>query len=252
MARWAMMLMGFGMLLGCYPKGDPTAPIPQQMHAAPAGPATRLVVVLPGRGDGFDGLRRTGIDRVIQREWPDADVVLTGLTLGYYLEGHAIERLHAEVLQPARARGYRQIWLLGVSLGGAGALLYDDAHPDVATGLLLLAPYLGEAGLHREITEAGGLAKWNPGPEPAGALDGSGFQRKLWRVLQARSRQPAGRSSLWIGYGENDRLRGSLPVLGSQLPPDHLVLRPGGHDWATWMPMARDLLEAASSPAPSP
>lgn len=148
MERWAMLLLWLGMLAGCYPKGDPNAPLPQAMQAAPAAPAKRLVVVLPGRGDGLAGLQSSGIAAEIQQRWADADVLLVGLTIGYYLEGNAIRRLHAEVMQPAQARGYREIWLMGASLGGSGALLYDAAHPRVARGLLLLAPYLGESDIH--------------------------------------------------------------------------------------------------------
>ena len=98
---------------GCAAGGDPRKPIPTTLIPAPA-PATRLVVLLPGRGDSLDSLTRTGVAQVIQQQWPDADVLLTGLTMPYYRQDQAIPRLHDEIMTPARGR-YRQVWLAGIS-----------------------------------------------------------------------------------------------------------------------------------------
>ena len=182
------LLLMLGMLFGCYPKGDPSKPIPTAFLPAPQ-PARRLVVVLPGRGDGLDALQRTGIAQAIQAQWPDADVVLSGLAIGYYLKGGAIQRLHDEIVMPARTRGYREIWLLGASLGGLGALMYDGRWPGTVDGLVLMAPYLGEKPLLQEIAAAGGIAKWNPGPVPP-QVNGDNFQHELWRDLQALVARP--------------------------------------------------------------
>ena len=40
-----------------------------------------------------------------------------------------------DVLAPARAAGYRQVWLLGVSLGAFGALAHAAEHPDAVDGV---------------------------------------------------------------------------------------------------------------------
>src|SRR3954469_23310787 len=135
---WSSLLLWAGMLFGCFPRGDPSQPIPTASIAAPQ-PAKRLVVVLPGRGDDLQDLRKSGVAQAVQSAWPDADVVLTGLALGYYVEGQAEQRLHSEVVVPARRRGYAQVWLVGASLGGMGALLYDRAHAGEVSGMLLLA-----------------------------------------------------------------------------------------------------------------
>ena len=131
-------------LASCAAGGDPRLPIPTAKVSA-AGPATQLVVMLPGRGDDLPSLARTGIAARIQRAWPDADVVLTGLTMPYYRQDQAVQRLQREIIEPARRSGrYRRIWLAGISLGGLGALLYDQAHPGEVDGLLLMSPYLGD------------------------------------------------------------------------------------------------------------
>jgi Putative esterase len=237
-----VLLLLLGMLLGCYPKGDPDKPVPTATYPAPQ-PARRLVVVLPGRGDDLAGLQRAGIAQAIQAQWPDADVVLSGLAIGYYLHGNALQRLHDEILAPARVRGYQQIWLLGASLGGLGALMLDAQWPDAVDGVILMAPYLGEKPLLQEIETAGGLAHWNPGPEPAG-INGDNFQRELWRSLQRWTDDPSRARSVWLAYGDQDPLRRTLPALIAVLPPSHVFERHGRHAWTTWTPATADILSA--------
>lgn len=242
MLSWSGLLLSLGMLLGCYPKGDPTAPIPTLLLPANAS-AQRLVVVLPGRADDLQSLRSSGIAGAIQSQWPDADVVLTGLALGYYFNGNATRRLHDEILSPARARGYREIWLLGASLGGMGALMYDHEHPGDVDGIVLLAPYLGEAPLLDQIRATGGLDNWDAGPVPA-VIDQDNFQRELWRHLQSWQRDPRKAGNVWLAYGNRDRLRSSMPLLVPLLPPSHVFVREGGHAWKVWTPATREILAA--------
>lgn len=249
--RWLSLpglLLMLGMLLGCYPKGDPSRPVPVSLLPAPQ-PAKRLVVVLPGRGDDLEALRKSGIAETIQRAWPDADVVLSGLALGYYLQGNAVPRLHDEIIVPARARGYREVWLLGASMGGMGALLYDRAHPGDVDGLILLAPYMGEKPLLKRIADAGGVARWDPGPVPE-AIDAGNVQRELWRHVRDLARDPARSRRAWLAYGESDRLRQADALLASALPPDHVLLRPGGHAWSVWTPAAGELLRSIDATHP--
>ncbi|RYY84063.1 MAG: alpha/beta hydrolase [Comamonadaceae bacterium] len=228
------------MLLGCFPRGDPSKPIPTALVEAPQ-PARRLVVVLPGRGDDLDGLRRSGIAAAAQSAWPDADVMLTGLALGYYMEGQAEQRLHDEVIVPAKRRGYAQIWLVGASLGGMGAIMHDRAHPGSVTGVVLLAPYLGDAPIQARVRAAGGVANWQPSPRPA-AVNADNFQEELWRHVQSWSLQPSTAANVWLAYGNKDRFAPTMPLLSAVLPPSHTLIRDGGHDWETWSPLTREVL----------
>lgn len=237
---WSWLVLSFGMLAGCFPKGDPSKPVPTTFVAAPQK-AQRLVVVLPGRGDSVDALARSGIAKAVQSAWPDADVVLTGLSLGYYMQGQAERRLHDEVITPARTREYREIWLVGASMGGMGALMYDRAHPGDVDGIVLLAPYLGEKPLLQEIATAGGIAAWAPGPVPA-ALDADNFQHELWRHLKTWSRDPRKADNVWLAYGDRDRLRDAMPLLTPVLRPEQVLVREGGHAWSVWSPATRDIL----------
>lgn len=232
------------LLAACSTGGDVTRPIPS-MFVPAAQPAHRLVVMLPGRGDDMDSLARRGIAQIIQQQWPDADVILTGLTMPFYRQGRAVQRLHDEILAPARARRYDQIWLAGISLGGLGALMYDRAHPGEIDGMLLISPYLGDKPIYREIEAAGGLARWQPGPEQA--FTPETYQRELWRYIRSWSEHPDRTRSVWLAYGDKERFRDRIALLATQLPPGHAFELPGHHNWTLWKPAARRLLEHAAA-----
>lgn len=237
-------LVLLALLLGaCAAGGDVTRPIPQTFVPAPQ-PAHRLVVMLPGRGDDLASLQRRGVAQAIQSAWPDADVVLTGLTMPFYRQGRAPQRLHDEVIEPAHARSHQPVWIAGISLGGLGALLYEHDYPDQVDGMLLLSPYLGEEAIHDEIRAAGGLASWNPGP--AQAMGPDTFQRELWRTVKGWSDDPARVRSVWLAYGESEPFRVPIELMSGQLPADHVLMLPGRHDWDLWNPALRALLQKAN------
>jgi hypothetical protein len=227
-------------LCGCLPRGDTSKPIPTLLIAAPQ-PAKKLVVVLPGRADDLDALRKSGMPQAIQGVWPDADVLLVELTLGYYMQGQAPQRLHSEVIAPAKTRGYREVWLSGASMGGMGVLMYERAHPGQLDGLVLLAPYLGDRPLLKEIRDAGGISRWNPGPPQE--VNTQTWQRELWRHLQTWSRDPQQAQRVWLAYGDRDRLREAVPVLAPLLPADQVLVREGGHTWTVWSPAIGEVLQ---------
>jgi hypothetical protein len=237
---WSPLLLCIAIVSGCYRIGDPFEPIPTLLVSAPSKPR-RLVVVLPGRADDVADLQKSGIAQAVQSAWPDADVVLTGLALGYYMQGRAAQRLHDEVIMPARSRGYAQVWLVGASLGGMGAVMYDRAYPNDADGMVLLAPYLGDTRLLSEISAAGGVSSWQP-PASEEGKGFSSFQQELWRHLQTWSRRPAAARNVWLAYGKDDQLREAVPLLAPLLPPGHVLVREGGHDWGVWSPATREVL----------
>jgi alpha/beta hydrolase fold len=65
-----------------------------------------------------------------------------------FVNGTVADALHEVVVGPATAEGYSQIWFLGISRGGTGALLYASRYPDHAESLVLLAPVEAEDGGH--------------------------------------------------------------------------------------------------------
>jgi pimeloyl-ACP methyl ester carboxylesterase len=233
----AMLLV----LAGCAIFRDPSQPIPTVLIPAPQA-ANRLVVVLPGKGDSLKSLKRSGVAEAIQRAWPDADVVLALLSMPYYKSGEAMPRLRNEVIAPARHR-YKQVWLTGASLGGMGSILYDTYYPNQLDGIVVLAPYLGDKPILKEIEEAGGIAAWNPGP-PQKLADKT-WQHEMWRHIKGWSGNPAARR-VWLAYGDDDKFRETIPMMEPALLNSHVIIEPGKHKWKTWTPLMEEVLQAQS------
>jgi pimeloyl-ACP methyl ester carboxylesterase len=207
------------------------------------------VVFLPGRGDRPEDFEARGMLAAARSAGLRADVLAVDAHLAYYRKRVIVERLQADVIGPARARGYVRVWLVGISLGGLGALLLAEHHPDAASGILVIAPYLGEPALAREIEAAGGLGQWTPG-ETAEDFRG------LWAGLQRR-RAAGERPPLWLAYGADDRYAYGHRLLASALPASRVLVAEGGHDWAAWRALwaeflARGAFPGTIPPAPAP
>ncbi len=195
-------------------------------------PSRCLVVFLPGFGDDAYGFVNRGFTDAFRARGMAVDSISTGATFGYYMRRTLLVRLREDVLVPARARGYEQIWVVGVSMGGLGALLLardQDAAGTPLAGLYLLAPYLGDEGLLREIARAGGVARWEPGN-----VNPDDYQRDLWRYLKRVTSSPASAPAIYLGAGDGDRLGYGHRVLAAALPAGHVFTTPGGHDWGPW------------------
>jgi pimeloyl-ACP methyl ester carboxylesterase len=221
------------LLCGCV--GSMRAPVPMRLaeHAAPATPAQCLFVFLPGMGDRAETFEKRGFVDAIRQRNLSADVHAADATFGYYLKGTFLERLNADVITPAKARGYREIWLVGPSMGGFGTLFYSRAHTADITGVLAIAPFLGEKEVIKEIIEAGGLKNW-VAPPRVETPDRDNYQRELWRWLQAATRGQEPAPLIFAGYGTSDRLSISDSLLTAELPPSRVFLTEGGHEWPAW------------------
>jgi hypothetical protein len=240
---FALAMFCGALLAACAVGGDVSKPIPTTLVAAPES-AKRLVIVLPGRSEDLAALERKDMAATIQAIWPDADVLLTGLTLPFYRQGVAASRLQSEIIEPARSRGVSEVWLLGISLGGMGAILHEHEYPGTVDGVVLLSPYLGGRRVQDEIRSESSLANWNPGPvQPLGH---DTFERELWRTIQQWNNDARRKNAVWLAYGEDEAFRESNELLGQALPAGNVRMLPGGHDWALWTPATTALLQAAS------
>lgn len=217
--RAVMLAPGTGFLLPA------PRPIPVHHTSCMVGNATDLLIFLPGIDELPGDFLRHGFVQAAWRAGLAADVIEPDLHLGYYGRGIAVESLHDEVVRPARARGYRRIWLVGLSLGGFGALRYAEAHGEELDGVVLLAPALGPLGL--------------PLREPAGSqLPGPAGQEVIWNWLPHRPAAPP----LYLAFGEGDPFASTHRLLAELLPRGHVFSTAGGHDWATWSRLWTTLL----------
>ncbi len=205
-----------------------------------AAPARCLVVLLPGAGDQASTFAEEGFVAALQRSGASVDIIAADATIGYYYRGIVVERLAADVLGPLRGR-HEQVWLMGVSMGGFGALHYAQQHVDEVDAVAVFAPYLGSRRLSAEIRDAGGLAHWTP--DPPATITKKNYQRQLWSWLHRVTSGAARGPTLYVGYGDDDRLARQDALLAAALPQAHVFHAQGGHDWPVWRGLLQQFLQ---------
>ncbi|MEN6317811.1 MAG: alpha/beta fold hydrolase, partial [Syntrophaceae bacterium] len=157
------------------------------------------------------------------------DMTAPNAHVGYYMNRNLIKRLKEDVIDPAKAKGYQKIWLVGVSMGGLGALLYLKERPEDLAGIYLIAPFLGTQSILEEIETAGGLKQWEPGPYKAE----EDWQRMLWHWIKTTIADNPDKI-VYLGYGIDDINKNGLQLLVPLLSPNRVYAIDGGHDYPTF------------------
>lgn len=247
--RTLALFVVLALIPSCYFTRSPSRPIPVLSFRNPrlAHSASHcLVVFIPGFLDSPDSYLDHGFPRDLIGSDAPCDAVGVDLHFRYYSDVGVADILYEEVLQPATARGYDEIWLVGISMGGLGTLLTASQYSDYIDGIILLAPFVGDEGVLRDIEARGGAAAWTP---PAGtdtsAWTADNYTAKIWSWLRGYERDPQTRPPLYIGWGSEDRLGAADRLLANLMPADHVFSQPGGHNWATWRPLWRQVLAHA-------
>ena len=206
---------------------------------APQHSAGRIMLVmLPGVRDRPQDLVQHGFIRALRERGLPVDVVAADAHMDYYLEHKVIERLAADIIAPVRAAKYQRIWLMGISLGGMGSVIYALEHPADIEGMILLAPYLGARGTIAEVVREGGLNYWQPGPIQPGD-----DERLLLSWLKGYQADDPAVPKIYLGYGQDDRFAAASALLAERLPAERVATIPGGHDWTTWIRLWKQLLD---------
>ncbi len=205
--------LGGALLSACtgLPLITPPAKVPMDSVLDLAGPPARaatLLVLLPGAYDGPGDFLREGFVQAVRARGLAVDVQLADAHAGYYTSQQIVQRVHDDIVQPARARGYARIWLCGISLGGYGSLLYAARHGASIDGLFVMAAFLGRRDLPAHIAQAGGLAAWDGQMAGADAHD-----LALWRWLRLRRpRRGAPAPAVADGLGRGRPFRDEQPA----------------------------------------
>jgi len=197
-----------------------------------------LLLMLPGAKASAHDLVQQGFVRELRARNLPVDAVAVATHLGHYLDRSLSGLLAADILEPARARNYRRIWLMGISLGGTGALTYAREHPADIEGVVLLAPFLATRGVVAEVARAGGWAGWQPG-----VIKPGDDEREMLAWLKDYRAAAAGFPALHLGYGAQDRFATTSELMAERLPAARVVSAAGGHDWTTWLALWRQLLD---------
>jgi pimeloyl-ACP methyl ester carboxylesterase len=217
------MLLLFG---GC--ATPPTVPVASLSYQIdPAKQQRNLLVLLRGIGADHRVFEKEGLIDEIKRRGLPFDVIAPDLHEGYYEPGFFETRLKEDIIDPARRQGYQKIWLAGFSMGGLGSLIYLRSHPQDVDGVLLVSPFLGWPGIHREIRRAGGIDRWTKTAD-----DPDDWERMIWSWIKQHdfSADPP----IWLGYGNGDMITAAGPaMLASRLAPDRAFSTTGNHNIAT-------------------
>lgn len=209
-------LLAFG-VTGCASWRSADAPMYTQTDTSRCTlHADTLLVLLPGVYSHPDEFVREGFVRAVHDARLAVDLVRVDAHLNYYERKTFVARLNQDVIVPAQARGYRAIWIAGISLGGFGGLIYAKEHPSDVAGLVALAPYLGEAA--------------------------------IWPWLNGDADAAPGHPPLYLGYGTADRFATSNGLLAAKLPPSRVFTTDGGHDWAPWLRLWKAMLPTLPLP----
>lgn len=214
-------------------------PVGHIFDAAPGATDGRiLLLMLPGAKNTPQQLEDNGFIRALRERELAVDVLALDTHVDLYLDRAQVERVLHDTLDEVRARGYRRIWLLGISLGGTGAMLCATQRPAEIEGMFLLAPFLGTRGIIAEVEAAGGFRHWH-----AGEIGDRDLERALLEQIQRRRLEADDFPPIYLGYGSEDRYRGASILLSEHIPQHRLSVMAGGHDWETWIVLWRDLLD---------
>jgi hypothetical protein len=202
---------------------------------------TTLMVMLPGVYDKPQDFVDQGFVKAVRERGIYADIQLADAHLGYYNNQQIVDRLHEEVVLPAKAKGYQKIWLVGISLGGYGSMLYSMSKPGLVEGLFIMAPYMGSREIPTEVRNQGGLRTWSSSAQ--GNLDVD-----LWRWLKGYATGQKDLPMAYLGFGASDRFVKPNTLLADVLPQGRSFAIPGGHDWETWLKLWGSFLDVVPIP----
>lgn len=192
---------------------------------------------MPGLGDGANIFAQQNLIDALQKCNDSLNIVALDSHLGYFSNRTIITRLNTEVIAPAKAQGIDNIWVIGVSLGGLGSLLYSVNHPDDLTGLILLSPYLGEKEDLESLLKSSDLYNWQP-------KQTNDFQT-LWFSLIELSRSEK-LSNIYMGTGNQDRYIAQQDQFSKLLNESNTIKIEGKHQWSTWNQLWNPLLHKTS------
>ncbi len=196
----------------------------QLFFPSPSGSRT-LVILLPGAYNRASDFVDNGFVEALHQRRIAADVIAADVSEELHgLEYRFLDLMRVEIVFPAKARGYDQIWLAGISLGGYAAMAYAATFETEVSGVLAIAPYLSRRVL-KEIRQCGGLSEWRTTYRPEGLHD---LPKDVWRWLV-----DGPSIDMHLCFGEDDRFA-EAHRLAATLLDGRSFSRSGGHDWPTW------------------
>ncbi len=196
-----------------------------------------LFVFLRGIGRSHRSFKREGFVEKVRELHLPFDMVAPNSHFGFYSDRSLVLRLKQDVIIPAQKQGYNNIWLVGLSMGGLGALLYLREHPEDINGVFLIAPFLGNRAIVKSVVSGGGVKDWNPGEYDAE----EDWQKMLWDWIRSDVATEK-TSPVYMGAGEEDDYVKGQRLLSTVLPEGSTTWIRGGHHYPTFVQLWSNFL----------
>lgn len=191
----------------------------------------RLIIFFPGLYDTAEKFKDEDFFSIARKEGVSADLVSVNVNVFHLVKGMMIERVEKDIYETAKKKGYKNIWLVGVSLGGLNSLLFNIKHEKDLCGVVTLAPYVANTLLVEDLRDAKDIKNWKPSTD-ADKLALEKRLQQLWVWLKEQSSNN-NLKKVYLGYGKQDRYVDAIKLFENILDKNHVVTVEGGHTWVT-------------------
>ena len=185
------------------------------------------VIFLPGIFDSVNRFKNEHFFSAARDAGITADMVAANTNIGHLTERVLIKRLKKDVFELIKNDGYKNIWIVGVSIGGLSTLTYFKEYEEDLCGVVVLAPYLADDHLTEEIKNVGGVKNWLPAGRMKDSIDERIEEMWLWMKVKKDF------SNIYLGYGNKDPFIAGSQFLGGFLEEENIMMVGGEHDWVT-------------------
>lgn len=191
----------------------------------------RLIIFFPGLYDTAEKFKDEAFFSLARKAGVTADMVSANVNIFHLAKEMMIERIEKDVFVQAKNSGYKNIWLVGVSLGGLNSLLFNIKHEKDICGVVTLAPYVANTPLIEDLRDAKEVKNWKPDSDESKLALEKRLQF-LWLWLKEKSSKNK-LNNLYLGYGKQDRYIDAIKLFENILDKNHVVSVEGGHTWVT-------------------
>lgn len=214
---------------GCFSRAATPIPV-LEYGRMDASENKNLLILLRGLGGGSEDFEKHGLIQEIRSRRLPFDISVPDAHFGYYKSRTLEERLKEDVIQPARQKGYQQIWLAGFSMGGLGSLFYLKFFKEDVDGVILVSPFMGWENMLDEIEASGGIHNWKP------KRNSDNWQQLIWEWVKTYIDSPDAYPPIYLGYGTQDGMTGKGPtLLSAAIQKDRVFSIKGRHDYKTFI-----------------
>jgi pimeloyl-ACP methyl ester carboxylesterase len=230
------------MVAACFSSRATEVPMPSKFYDGHGDDKETLVVFLPGRGDDIDSYEHRGFIETLRASNRPLDAVVVDSHLGYYVDRSLSVRIGEDIVRPYHSKGYDKFIVVGISLGGVGALWLNYEFPEQIVGTVIIAPFLGSKSTIQSVKSAGGIKAWHDQLQEPLKLE-----EEIWTWIDAMFDEKRGIIPCTIlAYGKKDKFASAGDYLGESLPDAHVFTNDGGHKWIAWGPLWSDITNSES------